>query len=260
MDINVQELPSKGIPYDFVEFSMTNFGVPEIMLLSKATSLESITPAIEAMNNVVSINAYQLTDGDFFYLLALQRLNMTKPLFTDWTCDGTVFVEEETGRRLAPVDLRSMVEHYNAMPAEDKANEKDPSEIVVTNVACEQKNHHDLKLSDLKITYLEDKVLPTFLDYPRISTLTEAILDASSPEMQMLAFPIRWFKTPVGDAYSDKKDYFESLQSLEQVEEAIKTNNAIIHGVNKTVVCSCSACGKETAHLFEIHPHTFFDA
>ena len=257
MIIKTESLPSRGIPYQYKEIEMEGFKVPQIMKLSKASSLKSIKPAIDALDDVLSVVASELTDGDFFYLLTLQRLAYSKPLFTEWHCDEILYYDEgDDTTFLTKQQIKDKVEEYEA--TEDKEGLTDPNEIKLVPGKCMTFNKHILTVHDLTITYLEEEPLNEGIDYPRIETLTDAIKDGEDPEMHYLAQAIRWLRTETR-SYLAKKDLLLGLPDTTLLEQAMAYNNKVIHGVNKRVVCPCSKCGHKTAHILDIGPESFFD-
>lgn len=256
MKIIAASLPSRAIPYEFNDIEMTKFGVKQIMLLSKAAALNSIKPAIEALNEVIDVDAGELTDGDFFYLLALQRLQYSRPLFTQWVCDDRLFYETDGVTFYTEEGLKALVEAYEA--AEDKTTLRNPDNIKVASGPCSTLNKHVLVEADLNIQYLENEPLPAGLDYPRIDSFADSIVDYNNPEMQYLSQAIRWLKTD-SRSYLAKKDLFMQQTDTNLIESAMFYKNTSVHGILRTIKCYCKKCRAVSNHTIEIGPETFFD-
>jgi hypothetical protein len=255
MKITAPTLPSRAIPYSFKEIEMDMFGVKQIMLLSKASALNSIKPAIDALNDVISVEANELTDGDFFYLLTLQRLRYTRPLFTQWVCEVPLYYEKESVFHTSE-GLRALVEAYEV--AENKDELQDPDKIQVVVGPCGTLNKHELCEADLQIQYMDETKLPEGLDYPRIESFADSIVEYNEPDMQYLSQAVRWLKTD-SRSYLAKKNLFLKQDNLNLIEQAMFYKNTSVHGVRRTIVCRCTKCRTASTHTLEIGPESFFD-
>mgnify|MGYP006421225179 CR=1 FL=1 len=254
-------LPSGLLPYSFKHVEMEPFKVNEIMKLSKARSLQSVAPMVDALNDVVSCDANDLTDGDFYYLLAFQRLNAytSSPMIVQWECEGIVF-QEQSGlqRRFNNEQLKKLVEEYDNASEERKEELEDPNELVVESVICGEYNEQQVGFNDLIVQRLEEnQVIDERLDYPRIRTLPQGIAKSEDPELRHVIQAARWLKK--GDNLDEKLELLRNSDNLELFETAYRTEMTVRHGVSNVVLKECPKCGVLSKHVFDITPETFFD-
>lgn len=258
-DANV--LPSKLIPYRVKEIKMEPFKVPQIMKMSRAVALNSLVPAIEAINDVLDIDVNELVDGDFYYLLAWQRIVAYghSPLKADWVCEGTVF--KETGgleRTFTESEIKRIVEDYDAADDEQKAQMEDPAELQVEAQTCGHRNSVEVTMDMLSvIQYMDDLKLYEGLDFPRVSTLPDSIAFRENPEKQNVVQAARWIHS--GANLAEKLDILNSQEDLKLFEKSLQTNQVNQCGVSRVISLPCEKCGTIGRLGFDIRPETFFD-
>lgn len=161
------ELPSTCIPYNVKHVDMDIFGMPQIKLLSKAVALDSMEPSIEALNGVLSVDARTLTDGDYSYLMAHQRLVGYKDsaIVAPWTCNHTMLRELSGLKRLFTKEqIVDLVESYHAASEEEQKDMQNPQTLNVTNEDCGHYNSFDITMPDLTIFQLLKEPIDERLD------------------------------------------------------------------------------------------------
>ncbi len=253
-------LPSRCIPYSFNEIEMEPFRIAQIMQLSRAVALDSIQPAIEAMDSVLNVDVNELTDGDFYYLLAYQRLNAysNSPLLAQWECGGTVFQEQDGLKRtFTSEQLRALVDEYDNASEEDREHLTNPDDLTVTSIPCKHQNRVEIKLDHLTTVFLEQEKLPDGLDFPRISTLVDTQVRSKDPAEERVAHAARWIQP--GNTLEEKIDILHNQPTLALFEKALQANATVVHGVSQIIVLPCEHCGQMSEHIFNISPKTFFD-
>lgn len=259
--IGKDEIPSRMYPYQQDVIKMTKFGVKQLMLISRAVYLNSIEPVIEALDQVTDIDAYTLTDGDFFYLLTLQRVAAyeNNPLVASWYCDATVYKTED-GKTYTKDDLRKLVEDYDL--AEDKTDLVNPDSVIITEHKCSHLNTLPISTKDLSVVYLEKPITNNAgittveVDYPRINTLAQSHIDLTIPEKAMLVNAARLIKKT-----DDDTDQFDILEKLDPatVQALMDLSNNTKHGLSTIVTKSCSKCGHAANHRLEVNAQLFFE-
>lgn len=257
---DASKLPSRTLPYSFKEITMSPFRMPQIMLASRAVSTESMAPMIEALDKVIDVDVRELTDGDFFYLLAYQRIvNYTSPLVARWTCDGIVFRENDgLSRTFTQQQMASLVAEYEQADEEARADLQDPNKLIVTADTCGHANLENIVFEDLKIAQLpEDLVLPLGIDFPRVSTLVDAIEMRKDVDMRNIVNAARWVAE--GSTLAEKLEVLESQTDLALFERALQAQTTIAHGAARIISKLCTACGESSDHLLDISPETFFN-
>ena len=257
--IDALTLPSRCAPYTFNEVEMGNYSVKQIMLMSSASVLKSVAPMVEALNQVLNVDAATLTDGDFYYLQALQRLEVytESPLEVNWSCTGTIFREKEGLRRVFTLEqLKKTTADWEAATEEQRADMTNPDELIVVSETCDKQNKVNIKMADLVVFQLEEKIkLPEGLDFPRVATLAEANALRTSPEYAGVVDAVRWIA--FGDTIEEKLEYVTE-HGLSLLEKAMQCNLLHRHGISRIIKKGCPSCGTESQHMFDITPDIFF--
>lgn len=255
-------LPSRMIPYNVKGFEMTPFRVPQIMKMSRAMHLDSVAPMVEALDEVLDIDAATLTDGDFYYLLAYQRLvnydQEESPLQAIWECSSTLFHSEDENRTYTHREIRDFVDAYIAASEDERKHMTDPATRVVTTQVCGHRNVHSLTMDDLAVMRLDsDLKLDPDLDFPRVGTLADAIARASNPDEAALIQAARWVKA--GSTLDAKMDILVNQDNLNLFQKCLRADTLIRHGISRILRVPCEKCGHPADHQIDITPQTFFD-
>lgn len=254
------QLPSAGIPYDVKQITMQPFGVKQIMMLSRAVATGSWAPVVQALDSVLDYNVNLITDGDFYFLLAVQRILGYKisPLQASWDCQGVVFRENEGLKRtFTRKQIRDMVKEYDAASEEERAELANPDDLILTSVHCNHSNAKQLTMSDLFIVPLETKTLPEGLDFPRTNTLVDSLVAKNDPDNSRVVQAARWIAH--GDTLEEKMDILANQPDLRLFELALQTDIKVRHGVSQIIALPCERCEQPSEHTFNIGPETFFD-
>lgn len=253
-------MPSGMLPYQFDKIVMANFGVKQLMLMSKAVATGSWQPVVQALGQVIDVDVNQITDGDFYFLLACQRLDGYKisPLMASWECKGTVFRENGGLERVfSRSQVNQLVKDYDDATEEERSELEDPESLVLTSVGCGHFNQHTLTLDDLVVVPLETKKLPAGLDFPRVDSLVDALVAREDPENERIVQAARWILE--GETIDAKMETLYEQKDLTLFESALQTDIKVRHGISQVLVATCSKCGQPTEHSFNIGPETFFD-
>lgn len=254
------QLPSKGLPYDVKEINMQPFGVKQIMLLSRAVATGSWAPVVQALDSVLDYNINNITDGDFYFLLAVQRILGYKisPLQAAWSCGGVVFKETDgLERTFTRKQVQALVREYDNASEEERADLTNPDEFTLTTVNCGHENRRTLIMDDLYLVHLENKRLPEGLDYPRVNTLVDSLVAKEDPDNAQIIQAARW--VAIGDTLEEKIDYLTNQPDLSAFELTLQTDIKVRHGVSQVIAVPCEKCGQMSEHTFHIGPETFFD-
>lgn len=243
---DIGTLPSQGLPYKgrMDKLFIRPFRLSEMRLLSKAVQLQELGPLIRAVDSVISHDVYDLTIGDFYYILLWLRMYSMpeSPYVIQWHCNQPYFVHKETKQALVYSDK-------NWPSVEDLQKDYDVS-------TCDSDNTSVVNQSTVDIVCLEeDFQLDPRLDYPRVRILEDlnaALLDSES---SMLAPAIQWM---IGDTWAEKVAAAEADTSLDLFATAMKVNRTVVHGVNETIVFSCYKCRVEHSEVLKLNALTFF--
>lgn len=253
------QLPSKMIPYSVQNISMESIGMEQLMLMSRAVATGSWTPVVQAMESLIDLPPDQrLTDGDFYYLLSLQRLiaYQISPLQARWECQGQMYMDNE-GNSYTGKQLQDRVAEYDNATDEQKEEMVDPSTLMVHAVPCTATNAVNVTLDSLEVVTLTDTKLDDRLDYPRVDTLVDAHVMSDTPDNAQIVQAARWLKE--GNTLEEKLDVLRASPTLELFELCLQTDKKVRHGVSQLIHTSCNTCGQLSEHLFNVGPETFFD-
>lgn len=257
--LNETNLPSRTVPYKVKEFNMTWFKPKQLTLLSKAVHLSSVEPVIQAMSQVITgIEVEELTVGDFFYLLTLQRLNCFKdrPLNAEWQCQAAVFVRTDSNETYSPHDIDRLVEAWREATPEQRKDMEDPDTIHLEGDVCGTVNYIPITVEDFRTIKLKDIELPEGVDYPRVKTLPSFLKMQKDPEYALIAEACQYVKD--GDSLEEK---LQSLLESEDMDFFGKLNDAtlqFVHGISREVSKKCEGCGHTHPIMYTVDASSFF--
>lgn len=254
------EAPSRLIPYNVKAITMEIFDIPQLKLLSKAVSVDSIKYMIEALGEVINIDANTLTDGDFNYMFALQRIvgYEDQPPIHRWKCvEGRVFVEQGgLARTFTLKQMREMVEQYDSAPESEKHNFQNPKSLQIVPHVCASENELDVTVDDIQVIQVPEVVtLDERLEWPRVNTLAEAMLMKRDPEKANLVDAARWV---IGETLNEKFERLEEGGS-NLFRAASKANAEYAHGYRRIVTKQCPRCGHDHDSIIHVDAAMFFN-
>jgi hypothetical protein len=232
---DIGALPSGFVPYDFDDLLIRPFTIRELRLVSRAAQTGQYTNLLRAVDQCTDIDAYQLTIGDFYYVLLWLRVNSypKTPLLVNWHCTDMVSINDEGGITT------------------------DPDEAVGTQV-CDTHNSELVHMSTVDIIKL-DKDSPEIdprLDYPRAHLLDDIQEMLKNPELMQLVRAIQYVKE--GNTMQEKLEALEREDDLELFDDAMGATEKHKHGIRETVYLKCRRCGGRHRHVLKIDPLTFF--
>lgn len=248
----IGELPSLRIPYrnsegepSFDDIYVRKFGFNELQLISMAATTGDMRHMIRAVNNSISVDVYQLTIADFYYLIMWLKLNnypKTQNVVT-WKCVQPIHKHKETEYPLF-MDDATVWPEMHVIEADYKLS------------VCDTSNTSLISFSDLTITHPDDDiVLPEGMDYPRVAVLAdlqEALLDNG---LTFLAPAIQWV---AGSTWSEKLAKVKADDTNELLESGFALNKLVSYGVSERVQLSCSHCRAKYIETLSLDPANFF--
>ena len=260
MIFDSSNLPSKTIPYPIKQLEVVPFRPKQLALLSKAVMLDDYSPAVEAMGQcLTNLDVSELTCGDFFYLLAWQRLNSFKrnPVMAKWVCPGTLFSDRSTGTRYTPAECNVLVENWEAADEETRKTLIDPEGVLLDGYVCSHGNYKQIVMEDFKVLELDaEAVVDSRLDYPRCASLAEFITLQRDPDYGMLAEAAQWIRGR-GTLLS-RVQRLVNDEDTELLEIACEAQREIQHGILRTITKPCDVCGHNHAMSMVVDPKSFF--
>lgn len=229
--VEIGDLPSKYIMYDFKKIMARGFRVPELRLIAKAAANNDIYYLIRAVDLVLDVDVNLLTIPDFYYILYWLRIESypNTPLYMPWKCDNEVQVE--------------------------KNGKKVPDEFS----PCDYDNISPLHKTDLRIVYIDEgkdyDKLPEGLDYPRVSLLPSIDYKDIADSDRLLYDIARWVAG--GEDIDSKLATLEKQTNNNLWEAAIAVNKRISYGVKEGATVTCERCSVERYYRIAINAATF---
>lgn len=243
---DIGALPSQGVPYKgrMTSLFIRPFRLNEMKLLSKSAQLNDLAPLIRAVDLCISHDVYDITIGDFYYILMWLRMYSMpdSPYILEWHCTQPFFRNKETNKPLLYSE--------DDWPSSEKLDAEYNVEV------CDTHNTSVVHIPTVDVICLDENFeLDPELDFPRVrilANLNAALLDA---EMSMLAPAIQWLP---GNTWEEKIEVANSDNSLNRIAKALKVNAEVVHGINETVTFNCRKCRVEHTQTLKLNAMTFF--
>lgn len=254
-----KQLPSNMQFYNIKCLEMEKFKFKQLTGISSSISNKHLGAMVSALGEVLKdFDVNDLTQGDFYYLLAYQRINSySKPIYCHWNCRNTVFRDVEKNSVYSSKDIEKFVDDWNNASSEEKESLTDPNMIKIVEQECGHSNSLPVVWDDVQTVHLpNDLELDSRLDIPRARTLADSIIMRSDPELGNIVPAAQWIKD--GNNLAEKIEVLKSQNDLDLFETALLAQNTIEHGIRNRVHKECEACGGGANHIFEITPSIFF--
>ncbi len=260
MLLNESNLPSKTKPYRVKEFEMVTFRPKQLSLMSKAVQLSSMEPVIEAMSQVLTgIDAKELTVGDFFYLLTIQRLTCFKrrPLYAEWNCSGAVFYAIGSHERYTPLEVHELATSWELADEEQRKTMEDPDEVSLEGALCGHANYEELGESDFRTIFLKaEQEMDADMDYPRVKHLEEFLQLQQDPELGLIIEACQYIKE--GETLQDKVNLLMDGEDMDFYDRLNVATTQYVHGVSREVLKPCTSCGSRHSIIYTVDAQSFF--
>jgi hypothetical protein len=258
MQFDATTLPSRTIPYQVKLVEIQKFRPKQLSLLSKAIFLESMEPAIKAMQDVCNIDVNLMTPGDFYFLLAWQRFNcLSRGVSATWNCQGTLFRRAETNEIYTVDRINRMTESWIAAEGlPEQAQLENPDKVQLNASICNAYNVKALEFADFTTIFLPDVELDKRLDYPRVRHMVEYDKLVNDPTYGKIVGAARWVAE--GSTLEQKIEVLFDQPDMDLFETAAAANATIVHGISRTVEKKCDTCGTTHSFATSVEPASFF--
>lgn len=248
---DIGNLPSGFFPYKREGISklfVRPFKVDELRLISKAAALDDESHLVRAVDLCISMDAGELTFGDFFYVLMWLRMHsMPKtPYVIEWHCQEVVIINKETG-------VAIMNDDSFEMPKDEENYRVDP---------CGTHNSEVIHLTNIDVQSLPEDFAglpddgPLEFDFPRAKLLQDVRMSRALPELQYLVRAAQWVKD--GATIEDKVNLLATQDDLSVFGVADELDDRFAHGVAENASLCCRRCLKRTPHRLHLDALTFF--
>lgn len=258
-----QELPSKLSFYPFDNLGVRHFGILEHIKLRRSVTEENLRHQVDAMSTCQDHSAYDLSVGDFQFLMYWHRINDFKrtPYSVEWTCDDAQH-EART--------LPAYQEQYDKAIAEDAE-----STMLKPLEAVTLKNLHMLQRSNMEVVMLDTAACQQFMDefelnygfklFPPmirdvVFALEEDDIDADLSSYNRYAGLLN--PHIHGASLAERRhalvDYSVRNPGLDIVTDFERWVRISDHGVKENVQVVCKECGSKRSLTLRVDPFTFF--
>lgn len=249
------DLPSKCVLYPDIDPSnvyVRPFALPELDKIRVAQQTGKLRAMVQAIDNTLNINAFDLTIGDFNRIMYWHRISSypKRPLSIGWSCN------DESHIALASKAVKSDVQlEEGEVYPDDLANQTEEEEDEILHARATLKNTFLLSKNSLKVTSVtvenvnkamelmkefallsEDKDdkgntidgSGLFLNIPRMSD----IIEQTEVQMLKMSKSKKFISTDTADP-EDVSEYLEILSELDKnpVLTELATYLSRVHGL-----------------------------
>lgn len=247
---DIGNLPSNFYPYPGeTKMYIRPFTIKELKLVSKGAILKDMTYLIRAVDLVCTMDAGNLSVGDFYYVLMWLRIHsMPKtPYVVEWHCGEAVLVHKKDGTRL-------MNDLTFELPTDEQNWRVEK---------CESHNSEVIHMTSVEILTLDETNFDGIAqngiveyDFPRARNIQEVQEALNDPELQLIVGAAQWIKE--GATLADKIAVLEAQPDLQAFDDAAILQETIEHGIVESTTLTCRECLKRTPHNLVIDALTFF--
>lgn len=262
------ELPSRLSFYGFDNLGVRHFGILEHIKLRRSVTEENLRHQVDALSACQDHSAYDLTVGDFQFLMYWHRINDFKrtPYTVEWLCNEPDHVEHTTEdyakrfqRHQETADLSEIEAKPWAAPLEADTltnvhvlQRTNMDVVMLDSAACEQfmadfEANYGFKLfppmmRDVVSALEEEGIGQDLAAYNRYAGLLNPHVHGASLAERRHALVDYSIRNPGLDIVAD----FERWVSLSD------------HGVKEAVEVVCKECGSKRSLKLRVDPFTFF--
>ncbi len=234
-------LPSKCLVYTEKSVAVRPFEVPEINKIHRAIVEKTIRHEVDAMSACLSISAYQLTLGDFYWLMYWEYVNSYKrmPKTVSWRCSNPEHLEKVVSLETGPETLQNTEVITNSHLKEEALD------IERVNLFAEK-------------FYTEYGL---YLDLPRVSDLVETENETDNDTEWYNKYAALISRQHYGATTKQRREYLKGWfkahsnpDVLMDFEDWIELTQ---HGVQEEVTVTCKECGATDKVELSVTPLSF---
>lgn len=224
-------LPSNFIDYQFKSIHIKKFSIQDLLLIYESEQNDSTEEVVRAISNTLhGVNAMELTEGDFWFLMMWQRLNSYKrtPFVVKWYCKNHDHIHKVASDELTQETL------YN----EDLIQRNKLEEIILDQEAIK-------KVYDYFITEYGIK-----LQIPKMRSIIERELEEdnsseveSIDKLKLLNKLAVYISDEHAISLQEKRDFLLSVKDVDFICDLELVKNSFSHGVSESYSVSCKECG-----------------
>lgn len=237
-------LPSKCLVYAEKSVAVRPFQIPEINKIHRAVVEKTIRHEIDAVSACLSMNAYQLTLGDFYWLMYWEYVNSYKktPKTVTWRCSNEAHMDAVTNLELTPDTLTNVSEVKNSHLKEE------PLDVEKVNAFAENfYNQYGL-----------------YLDLPRVSDLVETEDETNTDNEWYNKYAALISREHYGARTAQRREYlrgwFKAHNAPDVLNDFEDWAELVQHGVKEMITVTCKECGAEEKVELLVTPLSFLPA
>ena len=225
------DLPSKCLWYDFNDLHIRTFELEQLLKLHKGVLTDSFRLIAEAIGDTISRPVYQLTLGDFWFLMYWHRINSfpRAPFVVPFACEDDDHLEEVIAGKKSVETLKNELLIDSSTLTIDSIEDDIVPELVASQNA----------LTEYGIT-LYPTTVGTFLQF-RDENEGVDYIDAQVDWLSKYAMHLSPYAHGTLDQRRDVlRDKNISSDHLFSIEEYV---NSVTHGVSEEFSVACKECG-----------------
>jgi hypothetical protein len=258
-----KEMPSGLAFYPFDSLSVRPFGLLEHIKLRRAVTEENLRHQVDALSACQDHPAFDLTVGDFQFLMYWHRINDFKrtPYTVEWTCDDVDHVHCTTPEYAADYAK-------NTTPEPDLA-------LLPPQEPDSLRNIHMLTRSSMDVVLMQSEACEAFMmdfeDLYGLKLFPPMIRDVVfALEEEDIDVDLKSFNRYAGllnphvhgNTLAERRHalllYTQSNPGLDIIQDFERWVKISDHGVREQVAVVCKGCGSKRSLTLRVDPFTFF--
>jgi hypothetical protein len=260
-----KEMPSGLAFYPFDSLSVRPFGLLEHIKLRRAVTEENLRHQVDALSACQDHPAFDLTVGDFQFLMYWHRINDFKrtPYTVEWTCDDATHVHQTTPEYAQEY---AEAQQANGQTTSDELLPKEPDSL---------RNIHMLTRSSMDVVLMQSEACEAFMmdfeDLYGLKLFPPMIRDVVfALEEEDLDVDLKSFNRYAGllnphvhgNTLAERRHalllYTQANPGLDIIQDFERWVKISDHGVREQVAVVCKGCGSKRSLTLRVDPFTFF--
>jgi len=241
-----EELPSRFSFYSFQSLGIRPFTLMELKKLFRAHTSSNFKDIVDVIGATIDRNVYDLTVGDFWFLMYWQRINSYKksPMTVPWTCEANDHVLAVELDRLLPETLKNTV-----------TVNKTTIRVVDFDIQA---------VADFTARIREEYGVDLFPGTIRDVVAMVKLADKVEPDDDWIAKYATNISPDHGATIQERMKFLENMSQREdinaidfiyEIEQFVKIAE---HGVRESITSKCKECDAEREVPLTLDAHSFF--
>ena len=276
LTLSADMLPSGAIFYQYESISVRRFSVIDLKKICKAQATKSFRTLVEVINSTIDRSAFELTPGDFWFLMYWHRINsyISAPLQVEYHCVDPKHIQRIIDGELERESLQGTATLTNTKLRTQKIK----SEQAIADKITHVQNTYDglLVYPARMIDILEGEDMMVRLSgLEQIDDVAEELNTNKLASINIAKRAIEnadeaWFNDyssvlhpQYGKNLQEKREYFNKIvedkgYGFELIQDIKGFMSIIEHGVIESIKCKCEVCGAKVETDVSTEALTFF--